>query len=100
VIYLLCFDRPFKHARHYLGFVDGGEEQLKKRIERHKKGGGARLVEVITAAGIGFEVARTWEGDRHFERSLKKRKSTPKLCPICRAREGGGRNAKTALRVL
>lgn len=39
---------------------------------------------VLRAAGIGFVVARTWEGDRTFERKLKRRKDAPKLCPICR----------------
>jgi hypothetical protein len=42
-------------------------------------------MEVIAAAGIGWKVVRTWADDRAFERSLKRRKNTPRrLCPVCR----------------
>jgi len=79
VIYLLHFAKPFKHAKHYMGFT----EDLDARIERHRAGDGARLLRVVTDAGIGFEVARTWPGDRTLERRLKKRKDDPNLCPVC-----------------
>jgi len=78
-IYLLHFAKPFKHAKHYMGFT----EDLDARIERHRAGDGARLLRVVKDAGIAFEVARTWIGDRTLERRLKKRKDAPKLCPIC-----------------
>lgn len=81
MVYLLHFDKPYKHARHYLGSTDNLEE----RLARHLAGNGARLVEVITQAGIGFVVARTWVGGRELERQLKRRKEGPRLCPICRA---------------
>lgn len=71
-------------ARHYIGFVDGGEVELLARLERHREGTGARLMEVITLAGITWELARTWDGDRRFERRLKNRKNACRLCPICR----------------
>jgi predicted GIY-YIG superfamily endonuclease len=79
-IYLLHFDRPYRHARHYIGYTD----DLDSRIATHRAGNGARLIAVISAAGIGFTVARTWTGDRNFERRLKRRKDAPRLCPICR----------------
>lgn len=83
MVYLIHFDKPFKHAKHYIGFCDG-EDNLEKRMEYHKKGRGARLMDAITKAGIGFQVARTWlTGDRTFERRLKNGKNAPKLCPIC-----------------
>ena len=87
MIYLLHFKEPYKHAKHYLGMVSGGGDELIKRIERHKAGRGARLIEVITAAGISFEVARIWEGDRKEERRLKRMKMMPRLCPICRQKK-------------
>jgi hypothetical protein len=38
----------------------------------------------ITLAGITWKVARVWnDGDRALERRLKRRKSGPRLCPIC-----------------
>lgn len=80
-VYLLHFSRRYHHAGHYMGFTKDVDE----RIERHRKGDGARLIEVITAAGIDFQVARTWKGNRALERRLKRRKCAPKLCPICRA---------------
>jgi hypothetical protein len=83
MVYLLCFHQKFKHAKHYIGFAES-QESFAKRLACHKSGRGARLMKAITKAGIGFEVARTWnDGDRTFERKLKKRKNGPKLCPIC-----------------
>jgi len=79
-IYLLHFERPYEHARHYLGFTFN----LDQRLEAHRNGRGARLIEVITEAGIGFLVVRTWRGERALERTLKRRKNSPGLCPICR----------------
>lgn len=85
VVYLLHFDTPYKHAKHYLGFVDKSEG-LQARLIRHAKGQGARLLEIVSGAGIGFTLARTWQNaTRDFERKLKNRKETPMLCPICNA---------------
>lgn len=87
MVYLLCFDKKYKHAKHYIGFTENGETGLTKRLERHKKGQGARLIEVITKAGIGFTLTRTWpEGDRNFERKLKNQKKSSALCPLCKER--------------
>jgi predicted GIY-YIG superfamily endonuclease len=84
IVYLLHFDRPYHHARHYLGWTNCDLEQ---RLEHHVTGHGARLMQVITEAGIGFQVARTWPGaDRHFERRLKKWKGSGKFCPLCNSR--------------
>jgi predicted GIY-YIG superfamily endonuclease len=82
VVYLLHFHRPYKHARHYMGF----STQLGKRLEAHRTGNGARLMEVITGAGIGWTLARTWIGDRTLERRLKRWHKSAQLCPICRQR--------------
>lgn len=92
MVYLLHFDKPFigqrrnEHAqrvqvaRHYIGTT----RSLNKRMADHRAGRGARLMQVITEAGIGFEIARTWPGGRHVERYLKDRKNAARLCPICR----------------
>ncbi len=83
MVYLLHFERPYHHAKHYLGFTD----DLERRLEQHRAGdrnSHHRLMQVIAAAGIGFVLARTWRTeDRHFERRLKKRKAATRLCPIC-----------------
>lgn len=55
------------------------------RLYAHLYGRGARLTQVAHERGIGFTVVRVWEDvDRKFERQLKNRKSSPRLCPICR----------------
>lgn len=80
VVYLLHFDRPYKHARHYLGYA----ENLERRLRQHRKGTGARLMEVIRGAGIDFKCVRVWDdGTRSMERKLKKWKKSSQLCPCC-----------------
>lgn len=78
-VYLLHFDRPYRHARHYLGWAD----DLPRRLARHKRGQGARLLEVLKQEGIGWTLARTWPGDRARERQLKNRHCSPRMCPMC-----------------
>jgi predicted GIY-YIG superfamily endonuclease len=78
-IYLLHFSEPYKHAAHYIGFTT----DLPARLDAHANGTGARLLEVITQAGLSFELARTWQGSRKTERSLKNQKNAPRLCPFC-----------------
>lgn len=79
MIYLLHFDRPLHHARHYLGYA----QDVEARVKRHWKGHGSRLVRAVMEAGIWVRVVRTWEGDRNLERRLHNRKNTPQLCPEC-----------------
>ena len=87
-VYLLHFEPPYRHAGHYVGFVEGGRAAVRDRLERHLSGNGSRLVEVVSAAGCVVKLARIWRHrDRHFERGLKKRHgfhSIRELCPICR----------------
>ena len=84
-VYLLHFEVPYRHAQHYLGWT----EDLPTRLKDHRRGRGARLMEVIGAAGIGFTLARTWPGTRALERRLKNRGGHARLCPICQAGELG-----------
>lgn len=78
-VYLLHFERPYKHARHYRGYTD----DLTARLAAHANGSGARLMAVIHAAGIGFTLARTWPGTRTRERQLKNQGGAARMCPIC-----------------
>ena len=80
-VYLLHFDKPYMHARHYLGWA----KHLEQRLEHHRAGTGANLLKVITQHGINFEVARIWENeDRNFERRLKNQGGLSRHCPICK----------------
>jgi len=48
MVYLIYFDSPLGHARHYLGFCD----DLEKRITRHKSGSGAKILAECKRVGI------------------------------------------------
>lgn len=87
VVYLIHFNRAYKHARHYMGY----SEDLDKRITDHLAGMGARLMEVVTQAGIEWKVSRTWRGGRGLERQLKNHHNAPRLCPICAGKKALGR---------
>ena len=66
-------------ARHYLGWAS----DLAARLEAHREGRGARLMEVVKERGITWHVSRTWEGSRDRERAIKDRAESPRLCPDC-----------------
>jgi predicted GIY-YIG superfamily endonuclease len=89
VVYLIHFEEPFHHARHYIGFC---EENLDQRMECHRRGDGAKLMRAVSKAGIPWKVVRTWpDGDRNFERKLKNRHKSQDFCPICKeAKKRGG----------
>jgi predicted GIY-YIG superfamily endonuclease len=80
-VYLIHFDKPYRHARHYLGSAS----RLKQRLARHRAGQGARLLDVIQQAGITWRCVRQWKGGQELERRLKRRHSGCRLCPICLA---------------
>ena len=91
VVYLLHFDRPYGPgggangrgtARHYTGVTD----DLAARLAEHAAGRGARLTAVVRAAGIGWQLARTWPGGRARERQLKRQGGASRHCPLCGVR--------------
>ena len=86
-VYLIHFDKPLGDlanprglAQHYLGFTD----DLDARMEAHANGNGSRIMEVVSNAGISWQLVRTWDGDRSLERKLKRQHNAPRLCPVCR----------------
>jgi predicted GIY-YIG superfamily endonuclease len=81
VVYLLHFDRPYRHARHYSGTTPNGH--LTERLAQHAAGHGARLTQVVADAGIGWHLARTWPGGRTRERQLKRQGGASRRCPLC-----------------
>ncbi len=83
-VYLLHFDRPYAHARHYLGWTHPGG--LDARLAEHAAGRGARLLHVVAGAGIGWTLARTWTGTRARERALKLQGGASRRCPLCGVR--------------
>jgi hypothetical protein len=94
VIYLLHFDQPYKHAKHYTGWT----EDLLDRLDRHASGRGARLVEVIWQAGLGFTLVRLCEGTRAPNapsRTPEARPGTARPAPPIPATATGRRSPKT-----
>jgi predicted GIY-YIG superfamily endonuclease len=86
VIYMLHFDQPYRHARHYVGWT----EDLMDRLDRHAEGRGARLIAVIWHAGIGFTLIRVCEGTRRRERAIKNDGGATRFCPACTDRPWTG----------
>ncbi len=85
-VYLIHFNEPYLHAKNYLGSTSA----LDSRLRAHRNGNGARLMEVVTDAGIEWEVARLWRCDTYeeahaLEKKLKKQ-HRPLLCPLCNPR--------------
>jgi hypothetical protein len=84
-VYLLCFvdtaGQParYRHAGHYLGWA----KDVQARLAVQRQGRGARLVQVVLAAGLDVVLVRTWPGTRLLERQLKNRHEAPRLCPRC-----------------
>lgn len=86
-VYLLHFDKPYRHAKHYVGYT--ALESLEDRLQRHREGRGARLLKVCVENGIGFRPVRTWdfksaEAARLKERQLKGRGGASRYCPCCK----------------
>lgn len=92
-IYLLCYSRKFRHARHYIGFC---EQPLEDRLEEHFSGQGANFTRALKNAGIEANCVRTWEGTRELERQLKNRRDARSLCPNCKE----GRNYEKAFSAM
>jgi hypothetical protein len=79
--YLLCFTPRYFHAGHYTGFAE--RAGLAHRLGEHAAGRGARLVQVVLAAGCRVELVRVWPDAGYWlERSLKNRHGTT-TCPRC-----------------
>jgi hypothetical protein len=79
VVYLICFDRPFSHAKHYMGWT----QNLGVRLLLHRAGRGARLMDAVTQAGIDWKVVAIYYGDRNEERRMKNH-GHGRRCPVCR----------------
>jgi hypothetical protein len=86
LVYLLHFDRPIGDLTNPRGFAahyTGWTLDLPARLQQHAAGRGARLMEVLGEAGIGWQLARVWPGTRTRERSLKGSGGAARRCPVC-----------------
>jgi predicted GIY-YIG superfamily endonuclease len=83
-VYLIHFEQPYKHAKHYLGATTLG---VAARLAKHDSEQGARLLQVVRAVGIRYDVVRVWrcksrEEAFALEKRLKNHSST-RECPCC-----------------
>lgn len=83
LVYLLHFERPLKHAQHYIGSTP--DHGLERRMREHATGQGAKLTAAVARAKIPMTLARLWYSpDRRQETKLKAAKNARSLCPVCR----------------
>lgn len=83
MIYLLHFERPINPDRpcqHYLGYA----ADVDRRLEDHASGQGSRLTQHALRLGIGWQLVRTWAGEKDTEKYLKTvYRNGRLLCPVC-----------------
>lgn len=83
MVYLLHFDRPLRHARHYLG--EATTESVRElAFDGFLPENRGPLLNAAIAAGIRFIVARVWPGDAAVRRRIRALGPPARLCPICR----------------
>ena len=97
-VYLWHFARPLGNlanpraqAGHYIGYADdpdGDALELERRAAEHLAGRGARITRAAIAQGIEISLVAAWRAPLSFEKQLKRRKETPRLCPACCATRG------------
>jgi hypothetical protein len=80
-VYLLHFDQPVRGVRHYTGFARDADH-LRTRIDKHRRGFGARLTTAVFNAGVSFTVARVWTCRTAKAEKWVKHRSVF-LCPCC-----------------
>lgn len=86
LVYLLHFERPLRHAQHYIGSTP--DHGLERRMREHATGRGAKLTAAVARAKIPMTLARLWYSpDRRHETKLKAAKNARSLCPVCRSGE-------------
>jgi len=96
--YLLHMSRPLGNldcahgqAQHYCGWADdpiGDGAGLEQRIAEHLAGRGACITRAAIAKGIEITLVAAWRAPLAFEKTLKRRKYGPRICPICCKRQG------------
>jgi predicted GIY-YIG superfamily endonuclease len=86
-VYILHFDKAFKHACHYTGITN----DIDRRMDEHRKGKGARLTQILKANGISFDYSVIGEYPNYSEAKAREKhlktcyKKPVRYCPICKA---------------
>lgn len=89
-VYVIHFDKPYKHAKHYTGIA----LDVEKRMKQYSKGQGSRLMKVLKEHNIGFKYKviveyGTYSEAHAEEKRLKTKVKKPqRYCPICKLNKG------------
>ena len=78
-VYIFHFERPFHHARHYVGCT----KNIAARYAYHLSGRGAKILKAVLEAGIGIRLVKIIEGGYDLEKKIKASKNTARYCPVC-----------------
>jgi len=81
-VYLIHLSQPIGKSQHYVGSTLHLDRRLKQHRYKRKKGGSLLLKEA-NKRGILWDVAKTWQASRDFERYLKRQKNARRYCPLC-----------------
>ena len=87
VIYMLHFDQPYKHARHYVGWTD----DLLDRLDTHARGHGARLVAVIGTPGSASPWSASARAPAASNAPSRTQAEQVRYCPACTPHPRNGR---------
>jgi len=83
MVYILHFEEPYYHARHYVGYTEDTGRRFKEHFNCHSSG--SPLIQAALEAGIKITVSRIYfDGGRELERKIKKSHHTHRFCPICK----------------
>lgn len=80
-IYVLHFDRKFHHTLHYIGWTE--RDRIEDRLREHSNGSGARILDGLRLAEIGYRLACTFVGTRRDERRMKRQRNHKRFCKVC-----------------
>jgi hypothetical protein len=90
-VYILHFDKPFKHAKHYVGSADC----VRDRLFVHESAAcDVKILQAAKTQGITWSLAKVMKNDlkngHTKEFRIKRSGGIPKqgLCPICQKQEG------------
>lgn len=84
MVYILHFNRPYFHARHYVGYTEDTDRRFKEHFNCHQSG--SPLIQAALEAGITITVSKIYfDGDRNLERKIKKSHHTERYCPLCKS---------------
>lgn len=85
-LFLLHFDPPYRHARHYFGYAKRNLREYARAVAQGRQHAPHPLVERAILAGCTVTVVDVWPGhSRDDRRRFRRCGSLSRFCPTCRA---------------